>query len=172
MSTPAKGLTDHGPDHYVGGQVASRGGVARVMAILKRDWVTVLVVMAVVGVYLAGPRQLEPAKRVALKEPAGLVRSLSVRNGGGVLAATMLDGTIRQSRVDAGRDRAESGGPAQPGFIAAFSPDGATLAVGDDSTVTLRETAKEEPWRDGPDRCRVDPRARVQPRRRDAGRGG
>jgi hypothetical protein len=63
MSTPAKGLTDVGSDDYVGGQVASLGGVGRVMTILKRDWVTVLAVMAVGGFYLSWSPQSEPAQR-------------------------------------------------------------------------------------------------------------
>jgi WD40 repeat protein len=146
LSKPAKGLADLGSDRFAGRHDASRGGAVPRVAILTRNWVTALAALAVGGIiYLPGPPQSQPAKQVVLKGAAGLVRSLSLGNDGGMLAATMSDRTIRQWRADTGRDRAGSGGPAQPGFVAAFSPGGATLAVGGESTLALCETARDVP---------------------------
>jgi hypothetical protein len=77
------------------------------LAILSRDWVTVLATLAAGAIfYLARPPQSAPAQRVDLKEGTGQVRSLSFQNDGGMLAATVLDETIRPWRVDAGRGQA------------------------------------------------------------------
>jgi WD40 repeat protein len=116
-----------------------------VIAILSRDWVSVLAALVVGGIiYLARAPQFEPAKRVALNEAGGRVRSLAFQNGRRVMAATTLDRTIRRWSVDVARNQAESEGPTLPGFHAAFSPDGATLAVGDDSTLVLGQTTGDE----------------------------
>jgi WD40 repeat protein len=114
------------------------------IAILSRVWVSVLPVLVVGGIiYLGGTPQSEPAKRVILNVAGGRVRSLAFRNGGGVLAATMLDGAIRSWEVDVAGDQAEPAESALPGWLAALSPDGATLAAGGNSTVTLCATADD-----------------------------
>jgi WD40 repeat protein len=102
----------------------------------------ILVIAGIIA--LARPSKTQPAKRVALNEAAGRVRSLVFTNGGGVLAATTLDGTIRRWSVDVARNQAESQGPALPGFHAAFSPEGATLAVGGDLTLVLEQATSNE----------------------------
>jgi WD40 repeat protein len=116
------------------------------VAILSRDWVSVLAALVVGGIiYLARPPQAEPAKRVVLQEAAGMVRCLTLSGGREVLAATVLDGTIQRWRVDVGRSQAESDGAALPGFLAAFSSDGASLAVVGDSTLWLGEGPTDTP---------------------------
>jgi WD40 repeat protein len=133
LRDPGSHQSGPGLEHY---RVRAR---ARLLcAFLARDWVTIVAAVAIAGVvYLSGPAQSDPAKRVALNEVGGQVRSLSFSNGGRLLAATTLDGMVRRFRVDFARVLAAPGGPAVPGFLAAFSPDGATLAVAGDSTLSL-----------------------------------
>jgi WD40 repeat protein len=142
MTAPQDPARNPGSNWPAGRQVASRGGLLRLLAILSRDWVSVLAALVGGGIiYLARPPQSAPATRVALKEGAGQVRSLLFPNDGGMLAATVLDETIRPWRVDAGRGQAAPRGSALLGFVAAFSPDGTTLAAGGDSTVVFCATA-------------------------------
>jgi WD40 repeat protein len=112
---------------------------------MTRGCAVVLVALAIAVVYFAGSPRFEPAKQVRLGEAARWSRALGFGPRGEVLAATMLDGMIRLWRIDPASGRAISFGQALPGFVAAFSPDGTTLAVGDDSTVTLVEAASGRP---------------------------
>jgi WD40 repeat protein len=105
----------------------------------------VLAALAVAVVYLAGSPRSESARPVSLGEGAGQARAIAFGPGDQLLAATMLDGVIRIWRIGPGSDRAVSSGPSLPGFAAALSPDGATLAVGGDSAVTLGEAAPDRP---------------------------
>jgi WD40 repeat protein len=123
---------------------------------MTRGCATVLAALAIAGVYLAGSPQTESARHVRLGEPADWPLAVGFGPGGEVLAATRRDGVIiRLWRIDPLSGRAMSSGLALPGFAAALSPDGTTLAVGADSTVTLAEAAPGRPWQslrtgDGP----------------------
>jgi WD40 repeat protein len=135
---------DLGPGAAAGRGEDSGGARTRVK-VLTRGWAAALAALALGALYLAGPPQPVTARRAALGESAGQARALAFGPGGEVLAATMLDGTIRRWSVDPTTGRAGPLGPPLPGFVAAFAPDGATLAVGGLATVTLGHVASDPP---------------------------
>jgi sugar lactone lactonase YvrE len=121
------------------------GGVRTRVKVLTRGWFAALAVLVLGGIYLDGLCQPVTTRPISLDEPAGHARALVFCLGGEVLAASMLDGTIRRWWVDPRTGEAGSLGGPIPGFVAAFAPDGATLAVGDVSTVTLWDVASDQP---------------------------
>src|SRR4051794_14206704 len=76
LSAPPRPWREPCSSHFAGQHLAPRGGVVPVISFLAQGWVTVLAILVIGGVYLAGSPRSEPAERVVLKEPAGLVRSL------------------------------------------------------------------------------------------------
>jgi WD40 repeat protein len=117
-----------------------------VHAILRRDWVTVLAGLAVVGILRsAGSSQHGPAHQVVLNAAAGKVRALAFADGGELLAATAADGIIQPWKLEPDHDRARRAGPTLPGFHAVFSPGGTTLAVGGDANIAVWEAGKVAP---------------------------
>jgi dipeptidyl aminopeptidase/acylaminoacyl peptidase len=123
---------------------AARGNWTRVSLLTGRS-IAVLAALVIAAVCLAGPPEPVTARRVALGAPGGRARALAFGPGGRVLAATVLDGSIHRWWVDPRTESARSLGPALPGMVAAFSPDGALLAAGDISTVTLCDVTSDEP---------------------------
>ncbi len=133
------------PDEVAGRGVDSAGVRTRVRT-LTRGCAAVLAALTIAVVYLAGSPPSESARQVRLGEAADWPRAISFGPGGEVLAATTLDGVIRLWRIDPASGRAIPSVQALSSFVAAFSPDGTTLAVGGDSTVTFGEAAPGRPW--------------------------
>src|SRR5262249_19756465 len=113
-------------------------------------WRTAVAVLVIGGLYLAGTPQSRPARHITLGGGAGPARAVAFVPGGAGLGATSIAvargpvGRILCRRIEPGRDRAVPCGPAIPGHVAAFSPDGAMLAVGDLAAVTLWDLAADE----------------------------
>src|SRR5262249_23038903 len=92
MSAPQERWRHPGPGPLAGWQVTPRGGVFSLIATLTREGMTVLPAILVIAgiIALARPSKSQPARRVALNEAGGRVRSLAFKDGGLVLAATTL----------------------------------------------------------------------------------
>jgi hypothetical protein len=116
------------------------------MAVRTRGWAqrVAMALLAIASVYVAESPRSQSARRLDLGEGAGRPRAVAFTPEGGLLAANTLDGAIQLYRIDPPLDRAVPWGLALRGFTAAFSPDGARLAVGGDSTLSLWETATAE----------------------------
>jgi hypothetical protein len=128
----------------------------------------VLAALAVGVVHLATPPPPRPVNVIRLDEEAGRARALAF-GPRDLLVATAIAETVRRQRIESelgprdlpeapataetfrcwrvepGRDRAVPFGPAIPGYLATFSPDGATLAVGADSGVILLDASSDRP---------------------------
>src|SRR4051794_14302131 len=136
---------DPGPDHPDGpGDDTRLGGAPRVTTLTPGS-AAALAALVVIGVYLSGSPTSGPARRGPLNEPRGRTRTLTFVAGGGVGAATAAGDGIRRWRVDAALRHSAPWGEALPGDVPAFSADGATVAVGDDSIIRLWSASEDRP---------------------------
>jgi WD40 repeat protein len=111
--------------------------------------------LALGSLYFVGSSKDQSERHISLGESAVRTSALAFGPGDELLVSTILDGAARAWRIPPGTDRAPSSELVVPGFTSAFSPDGLTLAVGDDSAVILAETSQDRPRRtlrtdDGP----------------------
>jgi WD40 repeat protein len=106
-----------------------------------------LTTLVIGAFYLDGSPRSRPARQVSLGGSTAPSRAIAFGPGGELRVATLLAGATQIWRIGPGSGRAAPSGPALPGFAWAFSPDGATTAVGGHSTVTIREANAERPTR-------------------------
>ena len=134
-----------GPDHHDGpGEDTRLGGAPRVTTLTPGS-AAALAALVVVGVYFGGSPTSGPAKRGSLNEPQGRTRTLTFVADGGMVATTSTGDRIRRWRVDAQLRHSAPWGEALPGDVPAFSADGATVAIGDDSIVRLWSASEDRP---------------------------